>query len=55
VVRLSKVTRMRSVSYKRPSAPAPKSGAKKQKLAFKEHKNAFQGELATRGFLPTIR
>lgn len=55
MVRLSKVTRMRSVSFKRPSAPAKKSGAKKQNQPFKEHKNAFEGELATRAFLPKIQ
>ena len=55
MVRLSKVTRMRAVSFKRPAAPAKKTGPKKQALAFKEHKNAFEGELATRAFLPKIQ
>jgi hypothetical protein len=55
MVRLSKVTRMRAVSYKRPAAPAKKTGAKKLAKAFKEHKNAFEGELAQRAFLPKIQ
>ena len=54
MVRLSKVTRMRSVSYKRPAAPAKKTGAKKEKQAFKPHENAFTGELAARAFVPKI-
>jgi len=55
MVRLSKVTRMRAVSFKRPSAPAKKTGPKKQTVVFKAHKNAFEGELATRAFLPKIQ
>ena len=57
MVRLSKVTRIRSVSKKRPSQPAQKTGALKETLpnGFKEHKNALTGDVATRAFIAKIR
>ena len=54
MVRLSKVTRMRAVSYKRPSAPAKKSGTQKEKQSFKAHENALTGTDAARAFVPKI-
>lgn len=57
MVRLSKVTRMRSVSKKRPSKPTAKTGPLKSTLAkgFKEHQNALTGEHATRAFISRIK
>jgi hypothetical protein len=57
MVRLSKVTRIRSVSKKRPSAPAVKTGALKETLpnGFKEHKNALTGEVAAKAFIAKVR
>ena len=57
MVRLSKVTRMRSVSKKRPSKPSVKTGPLKETLAngFKEHQNALTGDLASRAFISRIK
>jgi hypothetical protein len=56
MVRLSKQTKDRSVSPRRPRAPAKKTGAKKDKLTggFKAHANAAEGNLAGSLFIPKI-
>ena len=57
MVRLSKQTRRRQRSHKRPKAPAQKTGPLKETLAggFKLHENAIQGELARAIFVPKIK
>ena len=57
MVRLSKVTRIRAVSKKRPSTPQVKTGALKENLpnGFKEHKNALVGDLASQAFIAKIK
>lgn len=57
MVRYSKVERMRSVTRKRPSAPAKKTGAVKENLpgGFKEHVNALTGKQASTAFIPKIK
>ncbi|MBS0654635.1 MAG: hypothetical protein JSR46_02560 [Verrucomicrobia bacterium] len=54
MVRLSKKTRDRSVSRKRPKRPGVKTGAKKEALpsGFKEHINAISGTIAEGAFIP---
>lgn len=56
MVRLSKQTKDRSVSPRRPRAPAPKTGPKKDKLTagYKVHTNAAEGNLAGTLFIPKI-
>lgn len=51
MVRLSKKTRDRSVSYKRPK-PSGKMIVSQNKV--KEHANAFAGELSQGMFVPKI-
>jgi len=51
MVRLSKKTRDRSVSYKRPRLSGKKI-ASQQKI--KEHKNGISGELSQGMFIPKI-
>lgn len=57
MVRRSKVERMRSVTRKRPSAPAVKTGPQKENIphGFKHHENALTGERATLAFIPKIK
>ena len=57
MVRLSKVTRMRAVSKKRPAKPHVKTGALKENLpqGFKEHKNALTGDLASGAFIAKVK
>ena len=56
MVRLSKQTKDRSVSPRRPRPPAPKTGPKKDKLpgGYKAHANAAEGNLAATLFIPKI-
>ncbi|MBS0653108.1 MAG: hypothetical protein JSR39_06205 [Verrucomicrobia bacterium] len=56
MVRLSKQTKDRNVSPRRPRPPAPKTGPKKDKLAggYKAHANAAEGNLAGTLFIPKI-
>lgn len=57
MVRLSKVTRIRQKSHKRPKIGGPKTGPKKENLplGYKEHKNALQGDVAKAAFIPKIQ
>jgi hypothetical protein len=57
MVRRSKVARIRSVSKKRPSAPAAKSGSLKENLplGYKEHQNALTGPAAAQAFIAKIK
>ena len=57
MVRLSKQARRRLISYKRPQAPAVKTGPLKDNLpgGFKPHANAIDGELAKAAFVPKIK
>ena len=57
MVRISKQAERRSVSYKRPSPPAKKTGPKKDALpqGFKPHANAIEGSLASTAFIPKIK
>lgn len=52
MVRLSKPTRDRSVSYKRPRVSGPKTTA--PTACIKSHKNAIEGEQAKFVFIPKI-
>lgn len=56
MVRLSKQTRDRSVSHKRPKRPGVKTGPLTQTLAkgFKEHANALEGSAAQGAFIPKL-
>jgi hypothetical protein len=57
MVRLSKQTRRRQVSHKRPKAPVKKTGPLKDALpaGYKPHTNAVEGELAKTVFIPKIK
>ena len=55
MVRLSKQTRKRAVSFKRPSKPAKKTGPLKQTIAFKEHQNALSGDFGAKCFIAKIK
>lgn len=54
MVRLSKKTRDRSVSPRRPRKPAEKTGALKDALpsGYKVHQNALLGQVAEGAFIP---
>jgi hypothetical protein len=54
MVRLSKQTRNRSVSHKRPKRAGVKTGPQKEALAFKEHANALSGAEAQGAFIPKL-
>ena len=57
MVRLSKQTRRRQRSHKRPKAPVSKTGPLPEKFAegFKPHANAVSGDLAQSVFIPKIK
>lgn len=57
MVRLSKQTKIRSVSRRRPAPPAIKTGPVKDALpkGYKPHANAIGGDLATASFIPKIK
>jgi hypothetical protein len=52
MVRLSKPSRRRAVSYKRPSIPGPKGAS--VVTPRKKHDNVVKGEKAKITFIPTI-
>jgi hypothetical protein len=56
MVRLSKKTRDRSVSRKRPTKAGVKTGTKKDALpsGYKAHMNAISGEIAQGMFIPKL-
>jgi hypothetical protein len=57
MVRRSKQSKIRAKCPKRPSAPRPKTGAKKDNLAegFKAVQNALEGDLAQTLFISKIK
>lgn len=57
MVRISKQAKKRSVSHRRPSPPAKKTGPKQDALpqGFKLHLNAIEGQLAQNSFIPKIK
>lgn len=57
MTRMSKQSKDRSVSPKRPRGPAKKTGPKKDKLSkgYKEHPNAIEGDFAAKAFVPKIK
>ncbi len=57
MVRISKQAERRSVSRRRPSPPAKKTGARKENLplGFKVHENGVAGPLAATLFIPKIK
>jgi hypothetical protein len=57
MVRISKQEERRMRSPRRPSPPAPKTGAKKDNLpkGFKEHSNALQANASQSMFIPKIK
>lgn len=56
MVRLSKKTRDRSVSFKRPKAPSKKTGPLPDNLpkGYKEHVNVLTDEKSKKLFIPKI-
>lgn len=54
MTRMSKQSKRRAVSPRAPKRSGAKTGAKKDNLAqgFKPKANAFEGELASYGFVP---
>lgn len=57
MVRLSKQTKKRAVSRRRPAPPAKKTGPKKDNLpqGYRLHANAIEGDLAQNLFIPKIK
>jgi hypothetical protein len=57
MVRISKQSEKRSVSRRRPKAPAQKTGSRKDHLpsGFKTHQNALEGDSAATAFIPKIK
>jgi hypothetical protein len=57
MVRRSKQSKIRAQCPKRPRAPSPKTGAKKDNLAegFKPVQNALEGDLSQTLFISKIR
>lgn len=54
MVRQSKQSERRAVSPRRPRAPSPKTGPKKE-TGFKVHPNALEGEQGSLAFIPKIK
>lgn len=57
MVRLSKQTKRRKLSPRRPKGARikPPKAQPKHKIAFKEHENALEGDLARVKFIPKIK
>lgn len=55
MVRLSKQTKDRSVSPRRPRPPAVKTGTKSDSSRMRAHANAAEGTIATSIFVPKIK
>lgn len=57
MTRMSKKSERRMISPRRPRAPQPKTGSKKDHLpgGFKHHDNAVEGEMAKIAFIPKIK
>jgi hypothetical protein len=54
MVRLSKQTRDRAESFRRPKKPGEKSGARKETQGFKAHVNALQGTSVQNAYIPKL-
>lgn len=57
MVRLSRQTKQRHVSNRRPKKPQAKTGPKKDTLqkGYKEHENALSSRIEVQAFIPQIR
>jgi len=57
MVRLSRQTKRRAVSFRRPKSPHPETGPKKDNLpkGYKEHKNAVQSNAGVAVFIPQMK
>jgi hypothetical protein len=55
MVRIAKQAERRSVTRKRTKNPSPKTGARKEKVAFKAHPNAVDGDVGRSMFIPKIK
>lgn len=57
MVRISKQSKRRHTSPRRPSTPKQKTGALKDNLpnGYKDHANAVEGDLSSAIFIPKIR
>ena len=55
MVRISKQQERRNVSPRRPRPPAVKSGPKPEKVGFRPHANAVQGDLGQSLFIAKIK
>lgn len=57
MVRLSKQSKIRAISPRRPAPPASKTGPIKDALplGYKPHANAIQGKLSQVSFIPKIK
>lgn len=57
MVRMSKQSKIRAVSRRRPAPPAKKTGPVKDALpqGYKMHPNAIEGDLAQTSFIPKIK
>ncbi len=57
MVRMSKQSKIRAVSRRRPAPPAVKTGPVKDALpqGFKPHDNAINGDLSQNAFIPKIK
>jgi hypothetical protein len=57
MTRMSKQSKRRAVSPRRPTLASKKTGSKKDNLpkGFKEHANAVEGDLASNVFIPKIK
>lgn len=57
MVRISKQSKIRAVSRRRPAPPAKKTGPVKDNLpqGFKPHANAIGGDLSSASFIPKIK
>ncbi len=55
MVRMSKQSKIRAVSRRRPAPPAKKTGPREEAQAFKVHANALDGQSAQSSFIPKIK
>jgi len=57
MIRISKQSERRAVSFRRPGKPSPKTGSKKDVLkgGFKPHDNAAPDEMKNLVFIPKLR
>lgn len=55
MVRISKQSEKRARSPRRNKKPAIKTGPREESIGFREHKNALEGEIAKKAFIPKIK